>query len=982
MSDVKLELKKRLILWQIESIFFKIIYNLIIFLLYSGIIYYLFLLIYKTEFNINFAKFSLLIILIAAFVIKKKKNFLYILKTIKLSYFSQEVVKLEPDLKLELQPAADFIQNKKIGNEELARAHIEITYKKAKDLPHLIFWKKYFNFKNLILFLASFLLVFISLKKEPSFFQFLNPFYIFKFENYFSIKAENELMENEDFNIKVCPKIYSLAKPYVYLNKTKREGILKYNCWEFKEQNIKEDIKYFLKSGGIKSNKYILKLIKKPEINSIKLIISPPKYLKKENEQFNFIPENIQIIESSILYFLFGNTLNVQSITIDLKSNEKKYSKNIEIFKNKNGEFTFSYIPLNEENIKFYINTNKGHKLEFATSQISIIKDNPPECEIFTDKKEIKIMRGLLYRLNYKVQDDLGIKAIYLIKEFNENKYKRNIMENNNEITNKKYGYYLISTLDFKENANYFYSIQAQDLKGQYCHSEKIKLSISNDIIKHDENINFISQYIGNIQELEKNIKNKNFNIAQNLFKELKFSGENIIKNTENDYFFEKWNKKLIKNAISKIQTTYDNFVNNKFSENEIIENISSAKNDLINAINLDNISNISQSFNPLNNTIEKAEDILNKEILSKEDIEELEMEISKILEEIKQLKEIYKEIEKDKIPKEEKIFNIPLDKMALNAISLNEALKKGDIKSAREYLKKLKDNINQALRVMKEFKEYSYENNQINLQLKLFSEISKKWDEIYQEEKNEFEKNAKFSEKNISIFEEKRKKDIENIKMELFEIKKSSLTIKQLKEIEKNIIEIEKPNPSLISISSSEIFSPLIENINIKISKFSDFGNYWSDDEKAFFKKRLENQKEIRLNSIELKKEIIKTFFDEQILNKLNLAINEMETAENKLILYDISETISAQLKALNYLKQGQDELQKNIEDFKNSFKESSTSIENSYDLSSNNVKIPGKDDYIPQQLIKKEVIKSASEKISTEKKEIMEKYYKNITK
>lgn len=44
--------------------------------------------------------------------------------------------------------------------------------------------------------------------------------------------------------------------------------------------------------------------------------------------------------------------------------------------------------------------------------------------------------------------------------------------------------------------------------------------------------------------------------------------------------------------------------------------------------------------------------------------------------------------------------------------------------------------------------------------------------------------------------------------------------------------------------------------------------------------------------------------------------------------------------------------------------------------------VKLPGREEYSPPELIRKEVIKSLGEKAPSENREKLEKYYKNITK
>lgn len=980
MPEEKIKLKTKI--WQFEILSIIAIISLSTFFIFLKLSYFIFIFLIEKSLNVNLVKYLMLTISLLTFILTNRKKFVLFRKYLDLIYVSRDSI-LPDEITKALPSAIDFIYGRKTGNYDLAQAHIKFTYEKTKNLPVFIFWKKYFNYKNLALLFGVFLLYKIQISNTISFEMFINPFKLIYFEDFFQIKAEKEILENEDFKLKIYPLKTISYIPELFIEDEKKEIQAKGNNFEFIEKSVKKSLKYYFKAKGIKSHNYFLNLIKNPEIKSTKLIISYPPYLERKKEKIDFLPETIEVIEGSLITFYFLTESNIAEIGAELKNLFSQNKKNEYLKKEKN-TFVYSYMPKGKEEITFYFDFKDGKKINFASSIIQTLKDNPPECEIINYTSEVKLTPETLYQMNYYAQDDIGIKKISILKETLEG-INEFLIENFSVYPTRKTGYYLISPLELKNKQKLNLQLKVEDLKKQICLSKKITISFNDKLETHYKNIQDIYKYTEKINELENILKNETLNLPQirKNFENLEFKGQEIIKEIQDDLYFENWNKINIRNSINKIQEIskkkFNDFMENKISKEEILSELSSARENLLNSLKLENISTISQSLNPIDTSFEKINDILNKENITKQEIEQLKQEIANILNEINDLAKAFKNLNETKDIKE-KIFNIPLQEIEKNAISLNEALEKGNLKDAKEYLKKMADSLKRSLSAMKEFKEYVYLQSKFNLMKKELEAINNRWEKIYEDEKLEFEENSRFSEDFYSKFEEKRKNTAEKLIKELFELENTTLTATQKQLIKQNISELKALTTSLTLIPSNENIQ--IANINQSLKVFSKYESFWEEKEKDFFKIHATAQEKILEEAKLLEKDIEKNFFDEKAISKLNLAITEMENAKNYLLDFDIINTISSQLKALNYLKQGQQELQNNINEFLNSFQESSKSIYSPYGTSGNYVKIPGKDEYIPPELLRKEVIKTLTEDIPSETKEILNQYYRNITK
>ena len=222
---------------------------------------------------------------------------------------------------------------------------------------------------------------------------------------------------------------------------------------QFLFKNLEKNQDFTINGGGYKSKKYILNVLPRSNIKSVKTIITPPKYTKKEITEINSIEDIIAPKGSYIKWQInFENTDNVLLFLDEKKS-----------LSSSNTQFKYSQQFLASKKAQFIHNNNfgLGDTLDF---NIKIHEDESP----LINARQFKDSVNGIFVLEGKISDDYGISELtfnYQIKKEGNSVIQSERLKTSSDI--EQLFFYDFSTsklqLDPGEEVVYFFEVWDND---------------------------------------------------------------------------------------------------------------------------------------------------------------------------------------------------------------------------------------------------------------------------------------------------------------------------------------------------------------------------------------------------------------------------------------------------------------------------------------------------------------------------------------
>ncbi|MFL2573799.1 MAG: hypothetical protein ACJ0P8_05105 [Flavobacteriales bacterium] len=489
-------------------------------------------------------------------------------------------------------------------------------------------------------------------------------------------------------------------------------------------KNIDKKKKIKINGGGYKSRDYLIDIIPKPIIESVKTKIIPPKYTKLSEEILNSI-EDLSVPEGTTINWTM-NLDNIDSVFFNLdnlvieKELTDKFIARAKILSNQEGIFSYKN------------NYNHGDSLLF---KINVLKDEYPSIKtnhIFDSLYNYVYIDGVL-------SDDYGLKRLtfnYNINSNNNNAYNQVELSISRDSEQNFYYEFNLDTIAINEGdeVNYFFEVWDNDMVNG---SKKTK---SSDYIfrKNSKQDNIAEK--DQVNEKLKSSLNNSANKAQELTKEIEELTKEIITKKKIG-----WEEKQKAEEILKKQKD----ILKEIEENKKLNNIQQKKQSELNPSILEKQQQLKELMDnvideELKELLEEFEELLNedekdrlKDLLDKLDDknEDLEKELDRELELFKQLEfeqkteELIEEIQQLK-EEQEKLKNETEEKK-----SNSEEL----AKEQEDLLKKMEE-------VKKSLDKLEDKNSQLENKNKLpeTKELEKDISDLMQESQKDLNQNKK----------------------------------------------------------------------------------------------------------------------------------------------------------------------------------------------------------------------------------------------
>ncbi len=411
------------------SFLFKGIYNI---LLFFGIVFVIFSLLDRFfSFSYLFRKyFSVIFIFVLLYLLVK-----YIILSLLKVYSKKDEVCLiiqqnYPFLKDDLINAFQLIPiiNKNIFSSILIQSLIERVNRNLSRIRIKNFIDKkgvFIKLLNLIVFYflilfipfsrASFTRLFFFLKSEPS--------VLFKH----ILPGNTSIIKGENQRIELIPATFINDKVYILFrnvykkekSKWKKERMYKENDkYIYDIENINNKIEYFIQIRDIQSKHFFITLFSLPNIGSVSMVYIYPSYTGLKPERFKNKLDIEALLGTKILMKCKTNVQLKKAKLIT--STGKEFPLKIDNLTLK-GQFVI------QENEEYWIELEdcNGHtNLNPIKNRIVVIEDKSPYIEILFPNRDITISKSETLPIVYKVEDDIGIKNITMIYNYDGKQHK------------------------------------------------------------------------------------------------------------------------------------------------------------------------------------------------------------------------------------------------------------------------------------------------------------------------------------------------------------------------------------------------------------------------------------------------------------------------------------------------------------------------------------------------------------------------------
>lgn len=485
----------------------------------------------------------------------------------------------------------------------------------------------------------------------------------------------------------IVEKDYEIYKPELFIKndyskkfiKTQFTDIETYKLqkiYKYEIKSVENKILYRIKFRGINSKVYTIEPIVLPEINDIKILVSPPKYTKLKPYYVQSFSETKFFYGSNIEFTVhFNKEITKAYLTVyNSKQQLKKETK-------KSFSGSFKAIKDNELLIEVYDTENLSNLLKY---QFKVAYDAPPKIEILSPEKEIVVDKMAQVPIVYSAKDDIGVSKIKFIyrnaKKKQENSFVIEKLEiHKHELLNEYIFDLTRLNVEFGDIINYYLvaydndefsgpkSAMTEEYKIEIFSYEKQHDSIKKDIQNFvDETIKTLSKEI-EFKEKLLSVTTSHQKLTNDLIREREFfhrDFENLSKRLESVL------DKMYLDPYTSIDT-YMEFRNLKSQLNNLKE-INSKLAEKLKQNDLDSSFDLQEQ---IINTLERASAISEK-ILKKQNMQN-------ISEMMKETKDISKDF--------------------LDHISKLSNLSKDDKTKLLNLLKEMEDKLNKIANMLKE---------------------------------------------------------------------------------------------------------------------------------------------------------------------------------------------------------------------------------------------------------------------------------------
>lgn len=749
----------------LENVFYVLNSFLIISLL---VIFYE--MVFKSEPQIRkFEFFTLVILLLTLILVKVLPIIISFIKEKSLISTAREIGKLSPDIKDELQNILELDKtNRYSSSVELIDASIYSFFNKIIDVnfDSLLSYSqitkpiKLFLLLCIILLLPNFNSAYNNSLKSILFYN--SQFYEKEIVLWKINPGSKQILKGNNVVIQAeLDGIQTKTIELNYKNELQSEWIKKtiisdsVNVFNAELKNINYNTRYFLSLENHKSKTYLLEAIDFPEIKSLKVKITPPKY-SKLTAVFQIDNGNINALK--------GSKVNIDlSVSKNLLKGKIKFAEEEKNFKINGSKLSGEFIISKNSNYKFELTDSLG----FSNSNpidysITVIKDSYPQIEIINPDKDIKLGGDNSVPFEIKLKDDFGFNKLQLKYRLSKSLYEKinegyeNIVLdiNKNELEQTKYFLWKMDSLNLaaSDEVSYFFEISDNDnvsgpkitkskiykitvpsideilsesddvytdsfneLDEALKQAEELKeefARVENELKKKDEKLNYtekekIKEALEKYEKLvEQTLEtNKKLNdLKEKLSENNLLSEETLKKYEELQNLFEEIGSEELQKAFQDMNKLLDQ-MNRKNAQNKFDQikfNEEQFQKSLQRTINLLKRLQVEQKVenvkNRIENSINQQEEILeNNNNESNEKLAKRQEQVSKSLEELEkesqQLEELMKELE-----------NTPLDEINKLNEKIEEQRNTEKSESAKNNL--MQGNKNEARNIQNEIKQ------------------------------------------------------------------------------------------------------------------------------------------------------------------------------------------------------------------------------------------------------------------------------------
>ncbi len=220
----------------------------------------------------------------------------------------------------------------------------------------------------------------------------------------FSLETNNlKVIQGSSYRINVTTigdvvpeEVRILYNSQEYLLQEKQKGI-----FHFTFTNVIEPIHFFLKSGNVVSNSYLLNVLKPPIIENLVVDINYPNYTKKKDQK-NLNIKNFTVPEGTLI--TWKATTN-QVLSLDfIKKNQRTPFK-------KNSEDRYYFKQPIKKTFQYHISSSNKELQDYEklSYTINVFKDESPQISIESNSDSLKVLQ---LEFLGQISDDYGISAL------------------------------------------------------------------------------------------------------------------------------------------------------------------------------------------------------------------------------------------------------------------------------------------------------------------------------------------------------------------------------------------------------------------------------------------------------------------------------------------------------------------------------------------------------------------------------------------
>lgn len=353
--------------------------------------------------------------------------------------------------------------------------------------------------------------------------------------------------------------------------------------YEFTFFNITNDIVFNLVTENYKSKDYLISVQVKPFIKIDSIFVDYPQYTNKSAEQFNTDKGNVKVIRHSQIEIFGSTNFIISKAYTNLIEKNSFISKPIRVNENK---FRWKFTAL--KNQKYYISCrNDKYKISSAEYSIEVDIDTYPIIEIVEPEKYFKVDEDMIVALNIVASDDFGIDTIGVVYSVdNGSASKINLAFSYNEKIGKYSAAYIwdLEKLNIGSGSQIDYYAFALDNdifeNHKFSKTDTYHIAIPSltDLFSEDSKKEYANNEILN----ELNTK------QSDLVRETKKVLEDIMRNNKDDWqmqqelknLYDKQQKikKNLENIKNGIEKSIENFNSKNMLDYQIAEKISMIK--------------------------------------------------------------------------------------------------------------------------------------------------------------------------------------------------------------------------------------------------------------------------------------------------------------------------------------------------------------------------------------------------------------------